>query len=153
MLTVSKTILFRGKHLQSHRGILNSGCIRHMSNRRDYFTSLTKVKGSDFVRNNNVVETIVFGDVKLKSVVKREESTFLPKNVLCTPWLTYSAISLSQTRKKGFKFNIDNDKSDPFSGPPELVHKDSGSVRSVGVKYPIDVMGLLFVHNTGRLIL
>lgn len=55
MLTVLEAMISQDRRKLSDRWILDSGCTRHMSNKRESFTTFVEMTGTVFVGSNDVV--------------------------------------------------------------------------------------------------
>lgn len=95
-----------------------------MCNLRERFESFTNGSGQVRVWNNDTIESLGFGSVKLITVVRGINKEILLTTDLYTFDLIYNLISASQARKKGFRVMTDSDDRDPFfRGCADVAHK------------------------------
>ena len=82
----------------THDWVLDSGCSKHMTSNKDYFTSLAKHQGQVRIPNNRLLTIQGMGTIE----VTLNGTNVTVKDVLYVPDLGYNLLSNSQLDKKGF---------------------------------------------------
>lgn len=113
MLTVPIAMPMNLSRNSCDKWILDSGCKRQMTNRRENFISFTKENGIVKVGNNDVIKSEGYGVVLITKIVQGNRKTIDFNNVLCAPDLMYNLISISKGRRNNFKAIIDSDDEKP----------------------------------------
>lgn len=99
MITVPKAMVSL-TNSESSTWILDSGCARHMVNRKEYFNALAPVQGQVQFENQEVMNSEEFGAAIVISIVNGIEKSLTFKDVLHVPHQMYSLVSTSNARNK-----------------------------------------------------
>lgn len=136
MLTVHTAlgVSFENREENSDSWILDSGCTKHMTNRKENFVSFTSERGTVKVGNDETIQSLGYGKVKVTAIVKGKKRDVVLSHVLYAPDLIYNLISMSQARRNNFRIIIDANNKKPDMGMLSLFHKPSGEVKMVGIE-------------------
>ena len=109
--------------------LADSGAGKHMSFRKEYFTTLEKVSEKYFVKtaDNNVLSAEGFCTVNITEEVQGERIEKTLTDVLYVPGLRRNLFSISRIADKSFSFHAFKDKCE--------VRDKNGKLTSAGVRY------------------
>lgn len=131
--------------------MLYSACAKQICNNRSYFSTFIACKGSVQVRNNDTIESLGVGNVRVESLEHYIKHSIMLSDVWYALDIMYSLNLVPRARRRNFKVIIELNDQNLGNGLMQLLHKPSCNVRLVGMETPYGFYGeVLRVRTTKR---
>ena len=135
---MSKSVL-RGDvhvpHSMKEKWVIDSASTSHICNNETVFESLTKQPRRPVeVGEGQLVDVHGIGIVRGTTIIDGRKQFVMMKAVLYVPTMMCNLISVSRTRRSGFKVTFDGDKYK--NGFCEIMHKETNKAYIKGIELP-----------------
>lgn len=90
--------------------MVDSACIKHMANKREYFADFTPGHGVVQVGNNETIQSYGTGSVRVLGTSNGQRNYVTLHDVAYVPKIMFDLIPVSLVRGKGFRIAIGEDE-------------------------------------------